>query len=129
MEAQSRLKEAEEISKEDRRRRAKEYDEEEKLYMEGLNYFHGTIKSKMDYTLQREWESRVEYRKANQENDLLLLWLSMEQVVKRKGGETAFTVSAAKIAFANRKQGETETIASFVSAVEVLIMDINRAGG
>ena len=129
LEAQVRMKDREERVRETRRNEQKKYDKEEDDYNSAFHYLHGSVKGKMDNTLMREWESRSEYKQAIEEVDLLLLLHSLEMVLKRQGAETAFTVSAAKLALMNRKQGEQEGIATYCAAVEVLIDNVYIAGG
>lgn len=128
-EAQNKLRDREDRRREARKRAEKKFDAEEKSYLDGFHYLHGATKQRMDTGVMREWEAREEYRMAIEEEDLLLLWVSLELVIKRQGGETAFTVSAAKNALMNRKQGEHESISGYVSAVELLIANVRQAGG
>ena len=70
----------------------------------------GTVRQKMDNVLLRDLEARDDYREASERTDLLLLWSSVEAVVKRTGGDSAFTISTALQALSNRKMFPTETI-------------------
>ena len=77
----------------------------------------------------RDWEAREDYKDAVEKTDLLLLWSSMEAVVRRTGGDTAFTISRAQKSLANRSMIEGESIPSFVAAARVLVEGLEEAGG
>ena len=97
----------------------------EKMY----HWLLGTVRQKMDNVLLRDLEARDDYQEAGERTDLLQLWSSVEAVVKRTGGDSAFTIGAAQQALSNRKMFPTETIASFIAAYRILVETLEEAGG